>query len=501
MLKGTRALAHSRTERQVGSGFLMALVLLYPITFVPVGWFAGVPPIMSDSIRLDLLERNFFLPKLLVLGVFALLALLEARKYSWRNLWTALLGVHLLTVLGSAVLANDDLTFTLLGGSQRFDGVVYQITLVLLGVFVYQTFQREPDSIQRVLGALVVVGAVQSLLVIMQRVGFDPVGTGARWKAFIAPAGSIGHPGMVAGLLLPIALVALWMLLTARGWRWKAAPGLGLGLIALGLSVVSNRSALLGLGVALLIFNLHRRELQTLMLSGFLMVVVLFGRELIPAVNGINVPLGSTSTLETRRMIWPLSWQAVLNTSGQPLIGGGPDGFRLWLLRSAPVDTLVAMNAVELAWPENVRVSSAERVLSPGQPVRETQIQVQFDQFGGQKNKKEMYSIDLDRAHNLVLDRLVAYGGLNAFSWIVLYFFPIFYYLKTSFNDFRVKKKIFSQNDGIPFTLLAGLIGLSVYYVTWFPVMQVEPLHLILLAATWVSTTRRIDTSEQAHLF
>jgi hypothetical protein len=85
-------------------------------------------------------------------------------------------------------------------------------------------------------------------------------------------------------------------------------------------------------------------------------------------------------------------------------------------------------------------LDAPERLLSDSE-VRETQIQIQFDQFGGQKNKKETYSIDLDRAHNLVLDRLVAYGGLNAFSWIVLYFFPIFYYLKTSFNDFRVKKK------------------------------------------------------------
>ncbi len=500
IMKRTQVSGNPRAELQVGPGLLVALILLHPIAFVPVGWFVSAPPVMSDSIRLDLLERNFFLPKLSVLAVFAILALLEVRKYSWRNLWTALLGVHVLAVLVSGMLANDDLTFTLLGGSQRFDGVIYQITLVLIGVFAYQTLKRVPDSISSVLVALVVAGAVQSVLVIVQRAGFDPVGTGVRWKAFIAPAGSIGHPGMVAGLLLPVALVNVWMLFTPRAWRMKLPLIAGLGLMALGLSVVSNRSALLGLGVALFVMNLRRRDLETLLVSGVLIVVVLFGRGLIPAVNGINVPLGSTSTLETRQMIWPLSWQAVLNTPGQPLIGGGPDAFRLWLLRNAPVDALVRMNAVELSWPKNTRVSSAERVLSPGQPVRETQIRVRFDQFGNQKNLEETYSIDLDRAHNFVLDRLVAYGGLSALVWLILYVYPMLHWLNFTKLRFHLSRLSIKNMHDVHFGLMAALIGLCVYHLTWFPVMQVEPLHLILLAATWVSATRLVVTSDQTNL-
>lgn len=486
-----------RADVDAGSTLLVGFVALFPLVLVPGALFSS-PPIIDDPVRAQAMEQFFFLPKLIVLCVFGLLALLEARKKSWRSVWVGLLVAHLSLVIFSALNAHDTITYLLLGGQQRMDGVIYQFALVLIGVFAYQTFARDQNSISSVLVAFVGAGAVQAALVIVQQLGFDPVATFVRWKSFNAPGGSIGHPGMVAGLLLPAIIVAIWSYLNAREPRAKIWWAVAATLLAVGLSVVSNRTALLGLGIGLLFVIVQRRSLEALGVSALVIIVVLFARNAIPSPTAPTRDLVSTQTLETRRMIWPLALRAARATPGQPFIGGGPDAFRLWVLRSKPLEGFVPLLGLELGWPSNTQITHAEVVQFPATPIRDSVLRVQFAQYGDKQNITRDYPITLDRAHDLTLDRLVAYGGLSALIWLVLYLFPLLRPVWDALARGRIKT---IQNGGLEFSrnplrvLSGGLIGavlaLCVYYLAWFPVMQVEPLHLILLAATWVAVWNR----------
>jgi hypothetical protein len=486
-----------RKDMDAGSTLLIGFVALFPLVFVPGALFSS-PSIIDDTVRAQAMEQFFFLPKLLVLCVFGLLALLESRKRSWRSVWVGLLVAHLMLVIFSALNAHDTITYVLLGGQQRMDGVIYQIALVLIGVFAYQTFTRDKNSISSVLVAFVVTGAIQAVVIVVQQLGFDPVATFVRWKAFNAPSGSIGHPGMVAGLLLPAIIVAVWSYLNARTQRSKILWAISTLPLAVGLSIVSNRTALLGLGVGLAFVIIRRRSFEAVGISALLIVLVFFARNAIPSPNAPNRDLVSTQTLETRRMIWPLAIQAVRATPGQPFIGGGPDAFRLWVLRSKPLEGFVPLLGLELGWPSNARVARAEVVQFPDTPIRDSVLRVQFAQYDNQHNITQNYPITLDRAHDLTLDRMVAYGGLSAVIWLVLYFFPL---LRPAWDSLArdrtktVQDGVLESSRNSLRTSSGGLIGavlaLCVYYLAWFPVMQVEPLHLILLAAAWVAVSSR----------
>lgn len=492
--RASRPAPNLRVDIGAGSTLLTVFVAVFPLVFVP-GALLWNPPIIDDTLRAQAMEQFFFLPKLVVLCVFGLLALLEARKQSWRHVWVGLLVAYLVLVILSAGSAQDTLTYVLLGGQQRLDGVLYQVALALIGIFAHQTFVRDPAGIPKVIAAFVAAGMVQSVLVVIQQLGFDPVATFVRWQAFGAPGGSIGHPGMVAGLLLPALVLSVWQLLELRGVRSKVWWGSTTVTLAVGLSVVSNRTALIALGVALAFVVLRRRSLETLAVVGMVTLFVVFVRDAIPSPKGPNRDLVSTQTLETRRMIWPLALQASRETRGQPFIGGGPDAFRLWTLRSVPLGQFVPLLGLELGWPSDAIIEGAEVVRPPDGPVRDSLLRVRFARFGDRKNVTQDFPITLDRAHNLVLDRLVAYGGLSALIWLVLYLYPL---LKPVWDGL-----VRLRTDGLPRSresdptgvlsggLMAAVLGLSVYYLAWFPVMQVEPLHLILLAAAWVAVSSR----------
>lgn len=478
-----------QNDLDVGPALLVLLILIYPLVFVPGALFSSPPPVINDAVRTQMGEQFLFLPKLVVLGLFAVLALLESRKHSWRSVWVGLLAAHLVLVGISGLNARDDIAFTLLGGSQRLDGLIYQATLVIIGVFAYQTLQRHPGWLPRVLFALVGAAVLQSILAVVQYVGIDPIGVAVLWFKFERPVGTIGHPGMVAGLLLPATVIATWFVLEARDARSRWVWGLALLSLVIGLSVVSNRSALIALAVGLVMLVVYRRSLISAVLVVAVSVLALSGRQIIPNAGVLPSNLASTQTLGTREVIWNMALQAIVQTLGQPFIGGGPDAFHLWMLRSASLQNLTELIKREMAWPANAKPDKVERV-QLGQSVRTTGVSLHFSEFGQRKDVNLIVPIDVDRAHNLVLDRAVAFGGLSALIWLGLYLLPVL----SGVGDLFARREHRAGGDtGVPAgrnvrsMFACAILGLIVYYLTWFPVMQLEPLHLILLAGAWVT--------------
>lgn len=245
---------------------------------------------------------------------------------------------------------------------------------------------------------------------------------------------------------------------------------LGVFLSALALGATTNRAALIALVVGLVGLTLAYRTWSILFLSTFAIASVLCVQFIVPNRLDFTREYTATNTLESRFQIWALAYQSLSKIPGAPWIGGGPDAFRLSLLRDPPVADFLDLTKVELAWPQDARVGKVTVVLPPGEQLRSKYLQVEFEQFEGQTSIKQNYPITLDKAHNLLLDRLLAFGALSMVSWLFLYLYPIW--------KSRRNRRL---------AWIWVLVALMVYYLAWFPVIGIEPLHLLIVAIAWAA--------------
>jgi O-antigen ligase len=456
---------------------LIAFTTFFPLVIVPGAPF-WKPGLIFDTELAQALEMFQLFPKVLVLLLIGLLGMLSLREIQWRKPFVLLLSVHLLLVLVSSLNARDDLSYALLGPQRRLDGLLYHLGLVLFGIFAYQMLLKLPNLRITLMAALFVGGTIQAVLALLQRLQLDPIGPLVKWSMYSSPVGSLSHPGMLAGLLLPTILLGIWLTIeqSRKEYRWLTLLGLFLSALALG--ATANRAALIALIVGVVGLSLIHRTWRTLLISAFAVMSVFCVQFVVPNPQGFTREYTATNTLESRFQIWALAYQSLSKIPGAPLIGGGSDAFRLSLLRDPPIADLLELTKTELAWPQDAQVANATVVMPPQEQLRSRYIHVEFERFGGQANIKRDYPITLDKAHNLLLDRLLAFGGLSAMLWVVLYLFPVW-------KSWR--------NRNLAWLWI--MIALMVYYLAWFPVVGTEPLHLLLVAMGWASISSANSSS------
>ena len=441
----------------------------------------GVPP-----------EYAWILPRVLWLlgvGVLGLLAWrdlgLDRRKpFLW--LW----GLYLLAVLASALLAEDDWNYKLLGGVGRMDGVLYQVSLGLWATLAYLVFLRVPQAGPRFLGILAAVGGIETLVLVLQRLGYDFIGNYYINGSYPVTVGTVGHPGMAAGLLLASFFSAAWWAYRrqAHTWLWLALTLW----ISIGIGVTTNKSTTLAIALVLaaLIALLRRREpvvLLTVFLLGSLVLT-----PLIPNRLGFARSLANPHTGITRLMIWRLAGQVLVKTPGQPFIGAGPDGFLLGLMSDVPIRELLKEYRLEYGWPPETEVLNVRPLFNAKDPPRSRAFLVELKNYPEPgKQKKIIYRYYLDKAHNLFLDRAVDYGVAAALLWLALFWGPLVAFLRRQWAD---------RSRLGDWLLFGGLAALFLYYLAWFPVPQVEPLHVAFLALAWVVAEKRAGASRHDRL-
>ncbi|MCL6525377.1 MAG: hypothetical protein K6T57_00715 [Thermaceae bacterium] len=448
---------------------LFIFALVYPLVLFPGAPF--MPLAQWQNSGYDSAELFQLLPKICFLFLAGLIGFMVSRPIPWREPLVWLLGGHLGLVVLGAMLSGDDFTFNFLGPPRRMDGIFYHLGLVLLGIFVYSTLRRDPQRGLRIaLLGLFWSGVVQAGVALLQRLGVDVFSPLVRYFPYNAPVGTIGQPGMLAGLLLGSFLAALVFYRLSEGKpRWGIL--LGVLVIAAAIGVSTNRSALIALVVGLVGLNLSQRSLGLFGASILAMLALLGGKYLLPNPHGFARGYGDTLTFKIRLQIWQIALEEIQKNPRLLLTGGGPDAFKLAMLRNPPVDRLMEAYRQELNWPSNATISKVQVVQDPDAPLRTKQLWVTFSTYGEYKNHTVVYDFLLDKAHNFLLDRLLDYGLLSVLIWILLYLFPLW-------RDIPHKTSSFGGLAWI-------LVGLFVYYLAWFPVVQVEPLHVLLIAVTW----------------
>ena len=465
------------TKQLIPKGFwLLTLAVIYGLVFFPGALFYR-PPVIEQETFFQVTELFLMFPKLLVFGVLVLLGFLEQRpQIQWRHpvIWST--GLHLLFVISGSLNSGDELTYTLIGARGRFDGLVYQVLLSMLIVAAFTALQQHKALLERLPVMLVIGGMLQAVIVIGQYLGFDPLTISRRWETTSVNLGLLAHPGMVAGLLLPCIIIAV--IQAGEQSRQRLLWSLAAFVIAIGFSTLSNRTALLACLVALIGVLLLRRTWFHAGLIGAVLLTNVYARAVLPHETALRT-LGDSRTLETRLLMWPLTLKMDATIPGAPLTGGGSDALRLAQLRHPPLKELTALTRLELGWTEKTVVKSVEVIPGAGTTERDQMLRFTFlSRENGVKlsdtdRNYDDYEFTWDKAHNFFLDRLIAYGLPDALLWLLFYLFPIYWAWR--FGDARAR--------------LWTCVTLSIfgYYLTWFPVMQVEPLHVIMVLIGWAA--------------
>jgi hypothetical protein len=456
--------------------WLLTLAVIYGLVFFPGALFYR-PPVLEQETFFQATELFLMFPKLLVFGLLVLLGFLEQRpQVQWRHPLIWLTGLHLLFVVISSINSGDELTYTLLGARGRFDGLIYQVLLSMFVIAAFTALQQQKSLLEQ-LPAMLVIGAVlQSVIVIGQYMSFDPLTVSRRWETSSLSLGLLAHPGMVAGLLLPCIVIAV----IQAGEQLRQRPQwlFAVFTVSVGFSTLSNRSALLACLIALLLVLLLKRTWFHLALIAATLLACVYARSILPHPNALRV-LQDTRTLETRLMMWSLTLKMDATIPGAPLIGGGSDALRLAQLRHPPLEELTALTRLELGWTKKTRVKGVEVIPGAGETERDQMLRFTFlsrengSKIGDNGRDFEDYEFTWDKAHNFFLDRLIAYGLPDALLWLAFYLFPV--YLVWRRGDTQAKLHI---------CVILSVFG---YYLTWFPVMQVEPLHIIMVLMLWAT--------------
>ena len=442
---------------------IFAFIVVYPFLVLPL-------PGNSENV--------WSLPRVVFLACLGLLGLLQTTQIrEYKNAFSLLLLGYLGLVFLSCLNARDDWQYIILGNAERTDGLLYQVALILFALFIYRQLRLVPQSLQGYMYTLMFAGLVQTVIVTLEAAGFNILGTLTHQKTYEAPYGTFGHTGFAGGFFLPIVIFALWWSHFKAKGNYRIFVFVCLLATAFGLGIVANRAASFSLLCVLLLANVQLRNFRFLGLSLLVVsCIYLGGYSMSQSTAFTSGHAGkkytNTSTLKTRLAIWDIALDALRLIPYQPFIGGGPDAFRLTLLRHFSVEQMARFYRLEDGWPENAEIKSSELIFDEGNPIRTKAFLVLFRQFGDEQETYRIMRFTLDKAHNFYLDRFLAYGGLSTLVWLIVYLYP-------------VGLGLLSQSQSPERAFAWVLLAISIYHLAWFSVVQVEPIHMLFVAAAW----------------
>ncbi len=233
----------------------------------------------------------------------------------------AWLGVASLAAL-PPFLSQQDWSTWLLGPLNRMDGPLYQLFLLAFALGLSHALAKDPRLAGGLIPAMLLFALFQGILWLWQRGGLDPLAGVVGYTPGLPP-GTVGNPGMAAGLALPLVPLALALWLGRREGVWLLAA---LGL-ATALGGLANRSALIALALALGVWVILSRDRRLALASLGALGLAYASSAYWPSTLPVQKEIASGRTLETRLEMWRLGL-SLLQEPKTFLFGLGPLGSR-----------------------------------------------------------------------------------------------------------------------------------------------------------------------------
>ena len=448
------------------SRLLLIFAFLLPITLFPERLFD------HSAVYIPQPELIHGWPRLCLLGIVALAGW---RFWRFDNVFAHLLLGYLgLVVLGALNARDPDgLLYALIGPWSRMDGVYYQVAVVLLSIATFQVFKLHPWLTHTLLQVILLSGVIQATLIGLQRYKLDFWGPLVSGQYANSPMGTLGHPGVAAGLLVVAVLIGIGLLMTQPRPRFSWLLVCGTLMCATALGFTDNRTGILATLLVLMLRTIFQFSWPGLLYSLIIIIAIFLPQRLLVNPQGFERAIENTNTLEARLTTWKLATRITQYIPGFPILGGGPDALMFGLVNHVPFDALFPLYRLDLSLPQNASIADWKIVDSYGTgKFRDQDYEVLFKQFGEKQNVTYRYTVlFLNKAHNTVLDRLLTTGIIGALIWLALYMFPALV--------------LFKQRSAQGMLLVWLLLALLIYHMTWFPVIQLEPIHMLILAAAW----------------
>jgi O-antigen ligase len=372
---------------------------------------------------------------------------------------------------------EDNFIYNLYGTNDRQDGIIYQTLLLFFILFCYSVVKNLKDF-SLIYFTLVVSGFVQSILLVAQyyQLNLGAIEIFIPTKGF-SISGFIGNSGLVGGFFIAIIILNIYL----TNCKIKIISSLSviiLPFICLGTSIVQTRSTLLAFFITITIYMIvNRSNNKMVIVSIATAFMILFGSSVIPQSNTDldNRNLVSTTSIAARTDIWYIAIKLLPQSWQFPFWGGGTGELKRLISDKLPPKDLFKFYELEQKWQPATDIKSYKVLSDVKTPKRDKMYFVTW------KNGKSAASIiTLDKAHNFFLDKAFSIGLVGAILWMLFYLYPIY-------NFLRLPKH---QQTPELTVLTLTLLAIQIYYLFWFSVMQVEPIHVILAIATWVALDR-----------
>lgn len=392
------------------------------------------------------------------------------RRTAW---WSrAIVASAMVAVVGAAAFNGDLRPDRLLGSYDRLDGplvVVLGLLVALLASFVVERIG--PNVVP---GLLIAGGVVFSFELLLESgLGFGLYEGGVAQGG--PGPGLLGHPSL-SGAFVAMALVAL---LGRHLTEWptnfaRRAIALGVAFtLCLGVVVSGSRGGFLGLLVGAVVVLVAIPQVRTkakvavacihggLLIAAFLISPLLSVRGSEIATSAPRIVTGDDGSANIRLAIyWPTAVRAV--RSMPPLHGLGVDGFREYLWSTASFD--------ELVWVVRDAGESFDEI-------------VFFEEAGswiGRDSPTEGWTLGItraDRAHNYVLDFLMAYGWPAA-TFIILFVVSVL------FIGLR-------STDATSIVLTGSILAYCTFAMTWYSTPSLDPVAFALCGVVLLGGSAR----------
>jgi hypothetical protein len=387
--------------------------------------------------------------------------------------------VGVLLVLGMAFLAFSGLRLlflglpleeVLLGSPFRSSGHGVYLLFLLAGTVFWNLVRESEERTITFLRFLVLAGAVQTVIVVFQALGWEPLRL-----LFIVPVsphlpvGTVGHSGMIP----PLLFLPLFVLLGT--WReWGREKSSLLLLLAFSLGLLVNRASLVSFTLASLLFWFRTRSKPAL-LALLLVGVGAWAHHFFISTQGKPAKeVASLSTWETRTYLWEIALHFALRAPWELLWGYGDwGGARAADRNGLPPTPFLRFISLEMGLSpleELKRLSPRRTELGfPGYVLI----------YGEEEGEKVVGAEFINRFHNALLDVAFVFGVPFLLVWTALLFGPVLLLRKERMGELGEAVRM-------------GLIALFVYYQAWFPVAATEATLLAFaLAAHALASQRR----------
>lgn len=267
------------------------------------------------------------------------------------------------TVLIVATLVSRAPMVSFLGSYGRYGGLVTVVPVIALAWLFADGVGRSRRHRRQALVALTASGVLGAIYLWSQELGIDAWGWLEPWEQPPRhPPGALGNSNF-SGAHLAVASIPALALATQASGRRRLAWGAAAALVLSGVAVSQSRGAMMAVGAGLIVLAAGRSPKRTLVV-GAVVVGAAVGIVALATNDGGSDELFGTRTWDERVDLWEV---ALRGAADRPLLGGGPDLFRLT-----------------------------------------------FEEHAG----PELAGVVSDEAHNVLLDHLDGAGFLGAAAWL-----------------------------------------------------------------------------------